>query len=158
MLMEFFMLDEYKKNLKERNQLDIDAKPLNAEQVSALIDLLISPPRGEEKLIKCLFVERVPPGVDDAAMVKANFLSDLASGKEKSPLIDKQEAVGLLGTMLGGYNIESMIDFLDVPELGKEAAKSLSNTILVFDYFDNYVDFYSNKSIVVLKSNNKRLD
>ena len=129
------MLEAYRTHEKERAAQGIPAKPLTAEQVTELVELLKNPPAGEEEFIKDLLVNRVPPGVDEAAYVKAGFLSALAKGEDTCPLIDKKEAVKLLGTMQGGYNIETMVGLLDNAELAELAAHELKRTLLVFDAF-----------------------
>ncbi|TXR53276.1 bifunctional aconitate hydratase 2/2-methylisocitrate dehydratase [Reinekea thalattae] len=129
------MLDAYRKHEQERAAQGIPAKPLNAEQVTSLVDLLKNPPAGEEAFLKDLIVNRVPPGVDEAAYVKAGFLSALAKGEDSCPLITKEEAVKLLGTMQGGYNIETLVELLDNSELAELAAEELKETLLVFDAF-----------------------
>ncbi len=129
------MLEAYRKDVEERAALGIPAKPLTAEQVTELVELLKNPPAGEEEFIKDLLVNRVPPGVDEAAYVKAAFLSAIAKGEAQSPLIDKKEAVKLLGTMQGGYNIETMVSLLTDSELAESAAEELKHTLLVFDAF-----------------------
>jgi len=129
------MLSEYKNSVKERAQEGIPPQPLNAEQTAELIGLLKSPPAGEEDFIVDLISNRVPAGVDEAAYVKAAFLADICKGKTSSPLISAEDAVDLLGTMLGGYNIQPLIDCLDNDKLAPKAAKALSSTLLVFDAF-----------------------
>ena len=129
------MLEAYRKHEQERAAQGIPAKPLSAEQVTSLVDLLKNPPAGEEEFIKELLVNRVPPGVDEAAFVKAAFLSAIAKGEDKCPLIDREEAVRLLGTMQGGYNIETLVALLDDADLATLAAKELKHTLLVFDAF-----------------------
>lgn len=129
------MLEAYRKHVAEREELGVVPLPLNAEQVAELIELLKSPPAGEEKFILDLISNRVPAGVDEAAYVKAGFLSALAKGEAVSPLISNLDAVKLLGTMLGGYNISTMVELLDDAELGAEAANQLSGTLLMFDAF-----------------------
>jgi len=111
------------------------AKPLDAKQVSELVELMKNPPKGEEASLKELLSTRVPPGVDDAAYVKASFLSAIVDGSVTCPLLTKVEAVQLLGTMQGGYNIGTLVQALDNPELADEAAKQLSHTLLMFDAF-----------------------
>jgi aconitate hydratase 2/2-methylisocitrate dehydratase len=108
---------------------------LDAEQVAALVELLKAPPAGEEDYILDLITHRVPAGVDQAAYIKAGFLAAIARGDVASPLIDKVRAVELLGTMLGGYNIEPLIECLDNDELAPTAVKALSSTLLMFDAF-----------------------
>ena len=129
------MLEAYRKHEQERAAQGIPAKPLSAEQVTELVELLKNPPAGEETFIKDLLVNRVPPGVDEAAYVKAGFLSAIAKGEASSPLIDAVEAVKLLGTMQGGYNIETLVSLLDDSKLAEQAAEELKHTLLVFDAF-----------------------
>ncbi|RYY75679.1 MAG: bifunctional aconitate hydratase 2/2-methylisocitrate dehydratase [Gammaproteobacteria bacterium] len=129
------MLEAYRKHVAERAAEGVPPKPLNAEQVAGLVELLKNPPAGENEVLLDLITNRVPPGVDEAAYVKAAFLSAIAKGEDKSPLIDKPLAVKLLGMMLGGYNIETLVGLLDSPELGKLAAEELKHTLLMFDAF-----------------------
>lgn len=129
------MLEAYRTHEKERAAQGIPAKPLTAEQVTELVELIKNPPAGEEDFIKDLLVNRVPPGVDEAAYVKAGFLSAVAKGEDNTPLIDRKEAVRLLGTMQGGYNIETLVGLLDDAELAELAATELKHTLLVFDAF-----------------------
>jgi len=129
------MLNEYRKHAAERAGEGIPAKPLNAEQTAALVELIKRPPASEETFLLDLLVERVPAGVDEAAYVKAGFLAAVAKKETATPLIDPARATELLGTMLGGYNVAPLIDLLDDPELGATAAEALSHTLLVFDAF-----------------------
>ncbi|WP_426417499.1 bifunctional aconitate hydratase 2/2-methylisocitrate dehydratase [Aestuariirhabdus sp. LZHN29] len=129
------MLEAYRKHVEERAALGVPPKPLDAEQVAALVELLKNPPAGEEQTVLDLITNRVPPGVDEAAYVKAGFLSAVAKGESSSPLIDKAAAVKLLGGMLGGYNIETLVSLLDDGALGEIAAEQLKKTLLVFDAF-----------------------
>ena len=127
------MLENYKEHVEERLSQGIPPLPLNAEQVSELVELLKSPPSGEEEYILDLITNRTPAGVDPAAYVKAAFLTAIAKGEANSPLIDKKHATELLGTMLGGYNVESLIGLLEDKEVGSIAAEGLSKTLLMFN-------------------------
>ena len=129
------MLEAYRQHVEERAAEGVPPKPLNAEQVALLVELLKTPPAGEEEFILDLITNRVPPGVDEAAYVKAGFLTAIAKGEASSPLIDKIHAVKLLGTMQGGYNIVSMVELLDNEELAREAGEQLKHTLLMFDAF-----------------------
>jgi aconitate hydratase 2/2-methylisocitrate dehydratase len=129
------MLEAYRQHLEERAKQGIPPLPLDAQQVAALVELLKSPPAGEEENLLDLLTNRVPPGVDDAAYVKAGFLAAVAKGEAESPLVDKRKAVELLGTMLGGYNIQPLIELMDDSELGELAAEQLKFTLLMFDAF-----------------------
>ncbi|NIF33151.1 bifunctional aconitate hydratase 2/2-methylisocitrate dehydratase [Enterobacter sp. Cy-643] len=129
------MLEEYRKHVAERAAEGIVPKPLDATQMAALVELLKTPPAGEEAFLLDLITNRVPPGVDEAAYVKAGFLAAIATGDATSPLISPEKAVELLGTMQGGYNIHPLIDALDNEKLAPIAAKALSHTLLMFDNF-----------------------
>ncbi|NBL91148.1 MULTISPECIES: bifunctional aconitate hydratase 2/2-methylisocitrate dehydratase [unclassified Proteus (in: enterobacteria)] len=129
------MLEEYRKHVAERAAEGVVPKPLDATQTAALVELLKNPPKGEEEFLLDLIVNRVPPGVDEAAYVKAGFLTALAKGETTSPLISPEKAVELLGTMQGGYNIHALIESLDNDKLAPIAAKALSHTLLMFDNF-----------------------
>ena len=130
------MLEDYKKHCKEREEMGIPPLPLDAEQTANLIELLKKDHKESDFLLN-LLKERVPAGVDDAAYVKAGFLSDLTKGKTDSPYISREDAVAILGTMLGGYNIQPLIDCLEIDGLADDAADALSNTLLIFDAFND---------------------
>ncbi len=129
------MLEAYRKHVAERAEQNIPPKPLNAEQVAGLVELLKNPPAGEEEALLDLITNRVPPGVDEAAYVKAGFLSAIAKGETSCALIDKPRAIKLLGSMHGGYNIETLVTLLCDDELGELAAAELKHTLLMFDAF-----------------------
>ncbi|PST87850.1 bifunctional aconitate hydratase 2/2-methylisocitrate dehydratase [Photobacterium sp. NCIMB 13483] len=129
------MLEAYRKHVEERAAEGVVAQPLNAEQVAALIELLKTPPQGEEAALLDLLENRIPPGVDEAAYVKAGFLAAITTGEAQSPLVDKTKAAQLLGTMQGGYNIEPLVSLLDDTELAPIAVSALSHTLLMFDSF-----------------------
>jgi len=129
------MLKEYKSHVAERATQNIPPLPLDAEQTAGLIDLL-KKDHAESDLLLELLKERVPAGVDQSAYVKAGFLADITNGKASSPYISKLDAVQILSTMLGGYNIQPLIACLSIEELGDEAANALSKTLLIFDAFN----------------------
>nr|WP_133007571.1 bifunctional aconitate hydratase 2/2-methylisocitrate dehydratase [Marinobacter sp. JH2] len=131
------MLEAYREHVAERAALGIPPKPLNPEQTAALVDLLKNPPAGEEATLVDLLENRVPPGVDEAAYVKAAFLTAIVKGEAASPLIDSKKAVQLLGMMQGGYNIETLVDLLDNEELAELAGEELKHTLLMFDAFND---------------------
>ena len=133
------MLESYKKHVKERAEQNIPPLPLDAEQTSNLVDLLKSE-HEESELLLFLLKERVPAGVDQSAYIKAAFLSDITTDEASSPYIDKIEAVKILGTMLGGYNIQPLIKCLEIDGLGQTAAEALSETLLIFDAFNEIFD------------------
>ena len=138
------MLENYKNHVEERLKQGIPPLPLNAEQVSDLVELLKSPPSGEEDYLLDLITNRTPAGVDPAAYVKAAFLTALAKDETSSPLIDKQHATKLLGTMLGGYNVESLISLLEDDEVGSLAADGLSKTLLMFNAKHDVIELAKN--------------
>ena len=132
------MLSAYRASAAERTAQGIPALPLNAEQTQALTELLQNPPAGEEQELLHLLSERIPPGVDEAAYVKATWLSAVAQGTATSPLVSPMEAVRLLGTMVGGYNVAALIELLQHSDeaLAGCAADSLSRTLLVYDAYN----------------------
>ncbi|BAY31474.1 bifunctional aconitate hydratase 2/2-methylisocitrate dehydratase [Nostoc carneum NIES-2107] len=154
------MLELYRQHVVERAELGIPPLPLDAKQTSELCELLKNPPKGEEDTLLHLLRDRVPPGVDAAAYVKAGFLTAIAKGETKSPLISPIQAVELLGTMVGGYNVQSLIELLQTPTVsvsdssetplvmggqGKEpiaayAANALSKILLVYDAFHDVLE------------------
>ena len=129
------MLEEYREHVAERAAQGIVPKPLEATQMAGLVELLKNPPQGEEEFLVDLLVNRVPPGVDEAAYVKAGFLAAVAKGETASPLVSREKATELLGTMQGGYNIHPLIELLEDDSLALLAAKALSHTLLMFDNF-----------------------
>ena len=128
------MLENYRQQAAERTAQGIPALPLTAQQTAELVALLKNPPQGEEDFLLNLIIHRVPAGVDQAAYVKAAFLTAVAKGEATSPLLSRIRATELLGTMLGGYNIQPLIDLLDDAECAPAAAKALAVTLLMFDY------------------------
>jgi len=130
------MIDAYLRHEEERNAQGIPALPLNPEQTADLCKLLQNPPAGKEDFLLNLFTERVSPGVDPAAEVKAAFLAQILTGKATSPLIDKKGAVKILGTMIGGYNVKPLVDALKDAAMAEEAACALAGITLVYDAFD----------------------
>lgn len=134
------MLEAYRQHVAERTALGVPPKPLDDAQTAALVELLKNPPAGEEAFLVDLLENRVPAGVDQAAYVKAAFLAALAKGEATSPLISKERAVYLLGTMLGGYNVAPLVALLDDAALAELAAEALKKTLLVFDAFHDVAD------------------
>ena len=134
------MLEAYREHTRERGQQGIPPLALNAAQVAELVELVKNPPADEEAYILDLLTNNVPPGVDDAAYVKAAFLADVAKGNAASPILDRKRATELLGTMVGGYNIESLVALLDDAELAETAATALRGTLLMFDAFHDVAE------------------
>jgi aconitate hydratase 2 / 2-methylisocitrate dehydratase len=136
------MLELYRKHVEERAALNVPPLPLTAEQTAALCDLLKRPPAGEEDFLMGLLCDRIPPGVDPASYVKASFLSAIAQGETTSPLLSPKKAVELLGTMLGGYNVASLITLLkdERAEIAQIAADALKKTLLIYDAFNDVMD------------------
>jgi len=137
------VLEAYRVHVAERAAQNIPPKPLKAEQVAELVELLRAPPAGEEAFLLDLISNRVPPGVDEAAYVKAGFLSAIAKGETTCTLIDKPAAVKLLGNMHGGYNIETLVDLLADTGLGAAAAAELKHTLLMFEAFHDVAELAS---------------
>ncbi len=135
------MLESYRKHVQERAALNVPPLPLDAEQTAALCDLLKNPPAGEEDFLMELLCDRISPGVDPSSYVKASFLTAISQGETHSPLLSPKKAVELLGTMLGGYNVASLIALLkdDRDEIAQLAADALKKTLLVYDAFNDVI-------------------
>jgi len=134
------MLENYRKHVENRAAQGIVPQPLNEQQTADLVELLKNPPAGEEETLIDLLENRIPPGVDQAAYVKAAFLAAIVKGETTSPLISKLKAIELLGHMQGGYNVEPLIQALDDKELAKAAGDALKKTLLVFDAFNDVTE------------------
>ena len=136
------MLEEYRQHAEERALLGIPPLPLNASQTSSLCDLLTHPSEALQGELLLLLRDRVPPGVDEAAYVKAGFLTAVARGEVECPVISAQGAVSLLGTMIGGYNVQSLVKLLKFKDsnIAIAAATALSKTLLVFDAFHEVLE------------------
>lgn len=134
------MLAAYREHIDARAQEGVPPKPLDAQQTADLVELIKSPPAGEENYLLELLTQHVPAGVDEAAYVKAGFLAAISRGEAETPLLDKVRAVEILGSMLGGYNIEPLIAALDDEETAAAAVAALSHTLLVFDAFHDVVE------------------
>ena len=132
------MKNEYLKHVEERNSEGLPPLALNAKQTKAVIDHLID--GDDDSFYLDLLTHRVPPGVDEAAYVKASFLNSVATGKQKCSAIDNKQATFLLGTMLGGYNIEPLIGLLDNEDTAEIACDALSNTLLIYDAYQLVLD------------------
>ena len=129
-------LTDYFLKANERARQHIEPLPLNAAEVTELVDLLQDPPSGSETVLFNLLASRVPPGVDEAAEVKAKFLADVATGAVGSPLVSPEQAVELLGQMKGGYNVAPLIALLSDGELAADAVDALEHTLMIYDAFD----------------------
>ncbi|MCT4602960.1 MAG: bifunctional aconitate hydratase 2/2-methylisocitrate dehydratase [Marinifilum sp.] len=134
------MLEQYLKHEEARNAKGIPALPLNAEQTQDLCDLLQNPIQGKEDFLLHLFTERIAPGVDDSTKVKADFLGQILKNEVSSPLIDKKKAIEILGTMMGGYNVQVLVEALQNEELAMDAAEALKGIILVYDAFETVAE------------------
>jgi len=135
-------LSSYRQAAAEREALGVPPLPLTAQQAQALSELLQDPPAGEEAFLLELLSERIPPGVDEAAYVKASWLAAVARGEASSTLVSPVEAVRLLATMIGGYNVGALIELLGSADaaVAEAAAEGLSSTLLVYDAFHDVLE------------------
>ena len=132
------LLANYKAHSQERiNEGGLPALPLTAEQTAQLVELLKANPVVEAEYCLDLFTNKINPGVDDAAYVKAAFLNDIVQGKVSCSVISKVKAIEILGTMMGGFNVSPLVEALKIPEVADAAAKELKNTILVYNSFND---------------------
>jgi aconitate hydratase 2/2-methylisocitrate dehydratase len=134
------MLTEYRQHVTERAEQDLPPLALDAQQTAQLIELLLQVPAGEEEFLMDLFINRIPPGVDDAAKVKAEFLNEIATGKQTSSLVSPEKATEILGTMGGGYNIQPLVDLLDNEQLAPIVVTALSSALLIADAWHSIME------------------
>lgn len=140
------MIEKYLEHVEERKKLNIPALPITPEFTDFVCKKLENPESGKEEFYLELLRDRVSPGVDPSAKVKAEWLNRVARGDVKSPVVSKKDAVFMLGTMLGGYNVKYLVEILNDKELAEEAARALKHTILVYDSFDTVVEMSKTNS------------
>jgi len=135
------LLVDYKAHAEERNnEGGLPPLALTPEQVADLVELLKADTVAESEYVLDLFNNKINPGVDDAAYVKAAFLNDVVQGNVACSVISKTEAIVTLGTMMGGFNVTPLIEALKIDEVAEVAATQLKNTILVYDSFNDVKD------------------
>ena len=130
------MLEAYFEQEKERAKAGLPPQPLAPAEVEEVCRFLEKPDAGREDLFFNLLRNRVSPGVDPSAKVKASWLAHVVQGKVKSPVVVPADAVFLLGTMLGGYNVDPLVAALSNPQLAAGAAEALKKIILVYGHYD----------------------
>ncbi|HBX60247.1 MULTISPECIES: bifunctional aconitate hydratase 2/2-methylisocitrate dehydratase [unclassified Methylophaga] len=134
------MLQEYQKHVEERAAEGLPPLPLDAKQVSDIIEGLKQPQNTDREALLELLIHRVPPGVDKSAYVKAGFLAAIAKQETQCDLITPVYATELLGTMMGGYNIQPLIELLDYDATAEAAEKALSKIVMVYDAYHDVVE------------------
>lgn len=138
------LLERYSKHEQERAEKGIPALALDVKDTQELCEMLKNPIEDKEEFLTYLFINRIAPGVTPSAKVKASFLDEIIKDKVKSPLINKQKAIEILGTMVGGYNVQPLIDALKDNALATDAVKALTKVTLVYDAFDQIVELSKN--------------
>ena len=138
------MIEAYLKHCDERQSDNLPPLALDAKQTKSVVESLIS--GLDDDFYLNLLTHRVPPGVDEAAYVKAGFLTSIAKGEESCKAISRKHATFLLGTMLGGYSIEPLINLLDDDETAEEACEALSHTILIYEAHQSILEKSENNA------------
>ncbi len=132
------LIEEYKAHAAERAILGVPPLPLTAEQVAGVVELLKASPIADQAYAIDMFENKVPAGVDDAAYVKAAFLNDIVQGDAKCDAIDAVKACQILGKMLGGFNVQPLVEALKLGgTVADTAANELKNTILMYNSFND---------------------
>jgi len=136
-------IEQYNKHVQERAELGVPPLPLDAKQTATLIEM-IKNNEGDMNFNLDLLRNRVSPGVDEAAYVKAAFLNDVAKRNIEVEAISPAYAVELLGMMLGGYNVKPLIDALSSSQndVVEKAVEALKHTLLVYDAFNDIEELY----------------
>jgi aconitate hydratase 2/2-methylisocitrate dehydratase len=129
-------IEDYKAHVAERKALGVPPLALSAAQTADLIELIKA--NCTDELLD-LLTNRVAPGVDDAAQVKAAFLNEIAAENIKVDAISPVRAVEMLGMMLGGFNVLPMVHALASSNTAvvDAAVQALSKTLLVYDAFND---------------------
>ena len=133
-------------HVEERLAQGIPPLPLDAQQTAALCELLKNPGDQADVLLE-LLTHRVAPGVDESSYVKATFLYALILETSACPVISVGKAFELLGTMLGGYNVDVFMNCIRGAGNGapnskrnaRLAAEQLATTTLVYNAFNEIV-------------------
>ncbi len=130
-------LEKYQKAVDQRQTLGIPPLPLNLAEVTAVIERLPQSLGEERQNLLFLLRERVNPGVDEAAGIKADFLAEVISGRAAEVGISALTAVQWLGAMRGGYNLTPLLETMDDnrPDVSAAAIDALKHTLLVYDAF-----------------------
>jgi aconitate hydratase 2/2-methylisocitrate dehydratase len=134
------MLESYFEQEKERAKAGLPPLPLTPAEVEDVCRFLEKPEAGKTAIFLALLRNRVSPGVDPAAKIKAGWLARVAQGKVPSPVLSRSDAIFLLGTMLGGYNVEPLVAFLNDRDLAAAAAEALKKTVLIYGHFDTILE------------------
>jgi len=136
-------IEDYKAHVAQRAELGVPPLPLSAEQTAQLIEMIKKNDSDASYYVE-LLTNRVSPGVDDAAYVKAAFLNDIVQENVKVASISSEVAVKMLGMMLGGYNVKPLVDALKSANSAvvKEAVEALKHTLLVYDAFNDVEELY----------------
>jgi len=140
------MPKSYFKKAIEQREHEIPPLPLSPKETQELCKFLENAHEGQEEFLLDLLKNRVAPGVDPASKIKAEWLKKIAKGDVCSPVLSRKEAVALLGTMLGGYNVDHLISLLKDQEIAQEAAEALKKIILVYQNFDKIVEMSETNS------------
>ncbi len=138
------MKTAYLAHIDERAQENLPPLVLNAEQTKSIVENLIK--GNDEDFYLDLLTHRVPPGVDEAAYVKASFLANVAKGEQTCNSIDQKHATFLLGTMMGGYNINPLIELLDVDATAETARDALAKTLLIYEAYQTVIEKSANNT------------
>src|SRR6056300_1060570 len=133
------ILDTYKTHTNDRIKEQLPPLPLNPQQTAELIEYIKDETHQNLDEALNLLLHKVPAGVDQAAYIKAGFLNDIANKKITSSVLSPEKAIQVLGTMLGGYNVQALVPLLD-SEFADEAVKALAKITLVFDALHDVVE------------------
>lgn len=126
--------NQYLEQIKIRKEDNVPPLPLNVDDTKSVIELLKND--NDVDFAKDLLLNRISPGVDDSAKIKAEFLGQIIKDEIVVKSISKQDAIKILGTMVGGYNIEPLIYALKDPKLQQYSANVLKHLIFVYDNFE----------------------
>jgi len=137
------LLKDYSDHVAERATKGIPPLPLNAEQTNYVTKLLEQNSSYDSSYLLDLLINRVPPGVDEAAYVKASWLTAIVNSEKYCKSINPEKAIEILGTMIGGYNVNSLVEILKGENslLAKKAAEVLKILFLFTTRLMKYMNY-----------------
>ncbi|CAC9522812.1 Aconitate hydratase 2 (EC 4.2.1.3) [uncultured Gammaproteobacteria bacterium] len=138
------MKTAYLTHINERAKDNLPPLALTAQQTKSVVESLIN--GNDDDFYLDLLTHCIPPGVDEAAYVKAGFLASVAKDEQTCNAISQEQATFLLGTMMGGYNIAPLIELLDIDTTAQIACDALSKTLLIYEAHQEIVEKSTNNT------------
>ena len=128
--------DNYIKEIEERNNQGLQAKPIDeADLIFEIIEQIKDLNHSQRKESIDFFIYNVLPGTTSAAGVKAKFLKEIILREHKVKEISSKFAFELLSHMKGGPSVEVLIDLAlsEDKYIANYAAKILKTQVFLYE-------------------------